>query len=290
MNLKHIQLFLAIAQHQSLTKAAEVTFMSQPAASLGLSSLESELGVKLFDRVGRAMLINDNGQRFYAEAEALYLQAQRCKQLFALSDNDVLSGALLIGASNTIANYYLPKMLAQFKSIHSQTEIEMMALNTQEVIDALLKHKIDVGYIEGYCSHGQLIHDVVQDENLVLICGAHHPLSQLQTIKPSDLSGYQWCLREIGSGTRQVMDALLAQHKITVSSSINLCSNEAVVNYTRESEVLACVPEKMFEYMSLQGIKILKVEGVVLQRQIVRLIHKDKHISDVMNAWKVFAR
>ena len=289
MNLKHIQLFLALAQHQSLTKAAEAVCMSQPAASLGLSSLEGELGVKLFDRIGRNIIINDNGQRFYAHAEALALQTQRCQILFKSQAEQPLQGKLVIGASNTICNYYLPKRLAEFNKTHSDVEIHLLSFNTQEVVEALLKHKIDVGYIEGYCSDGQLMADVVHHERLVLVSSVGHPLANAETIELSDLDSQKWCLRELGSGTRQVTDALLAQHKVAISSTVNLSSNEAILNYTRESDVLACVPKKILDYVHNDGLKILSVNGLEMQRQIVRLIHRDKHISDVVSEWNAFA-
>jgi DNA-binding transcriptional LysR family regulator len=287
ITLKQLQVFVAAANQPTLSQAAEVCFITQSAASMALSQLEGNLGVLLFDRIGKRLRLNTDGDRLLPRAAAMLDQATELETCFT-KPSGILVGKLRVGASTTIANYVLPRFLAAFKQQHPGVEFELVIHNTQCVVERIASLELDIGLIEGVCQHAKItVTPWIKDE-LAIICSAKHPLSQKPSVSLKDLERYSWVTREVGSGTRDIFcKALPDMGKLR--SEIALSSSEAIKSYVANSSCLACLSQStLASPVKTRGYKVLSVPRLDLTRQLYLLTHCEKHETELASAFKQF--
>jgi len=236
LNLRQLEVFAAIAREGSSRAAAERVARSQSAASSALAELEAVLGVQLFDRSGRRLVLNENGRALLPVAVALLDQAVELETLFDAEH----AAPLRLAASLTIGEYLLPGLLAQWKLAHPNSRVRMLIGNTSEVIASVVGHDADVGFIEGSQTHADLrVLPWMSDELVIVASPAHGLAGRIAT--PRQLSGATWILREIGSGTRQATDNWLLDHLGTLNVEFELDSTEAIKQLAKVGAGLACL-------------------------------------------------
>ena len=229
MTLDQLRIFVAVAERQHVTRAAEALNLTQSAVSSAITTLEGRHGVALFDRVGRSIVLNAAGQVFLEEARAVIARASAAED--ALDDLGALKrGRLSIQASQTIAGWWLPARLADFHARHPGIRIDVAIGNTRDVAQAVIDGRAELGLVEGEVDEAVLTRTVLDHDELVLVVAADHPMAQ-DGAGPPDLKTLSWVLREPGSGTRSAFEAALAERGLTVEDldiSMTLPGNEAV--------------------------------------------------------------
>jgi DNA-binding transcriptional LysR family regulator len=200
VTLEQLRIFIAVAERQHVTRAADVLNLTQSAVSSAITTLEARHGVALFDRVGRGIVLNRAGEMFLAEARKVLAQAQAAEA--ALADLSGLErGRLSIHASQTIASYWLPPRLTRFHEAHPGIEIDVAIGNTAQVARAVAEGDAEIGLVEGLVDDPVLARAVVGEE------------------------------REPGSGTRAAFEQLLAPRGLSLADlkiAMVLPGNEAV--------------------------------------------------------------
>ena len=229
MTLDQLRIFVAVAERQHVTRAAEALNLTQSAVSSAITTLEGRHGVALFDRVGRSIVLNAAGQVFLEEARAVLARASAAED--ALDDLGALKrGRLSIQASQTIAGWWLPARLAAFHARHPGIRIDVAIGNTRDVAQAVIDGRAELGLVEGEVDEAALTRTVLDHDELVLVVAADHSMAQ-DGAGPPDLKTLSWVLREPGSGTRSAFEAALAERGLTVEDldiSMTLPGNEAV--------------------------------------------------------------
>ena len=214
---------MATARAGSTRAAADHVARSQSAASAGLADLEASLGVLLFDRVGRRLMLNENGRALLPKAAALLDRAAEVDDLFS-GEHDA---RLRIAASLTIGEYLLPELLARWKIAHPTSPVDLMIGNTSEVIAAVAAFDVDVGFIEGPQTHAQLIVRPWLTDELVIVVAPTHALAG-RTASVRNLREATWALREPGSGTREAVERWLLDRVGSLNVQFELGSPEAI--------------------------------------------------------------
>ncbi len=231
MTLDQLRIFVAVAERQHVTRAAEALNLTQSAVSSAITTLEGRHGVALFDRVGRNIVLNEAGQVFLEEARAVLSRASAAED--ALDDLGALKrGRLSIQASQTIAGWWLPARLAAFHARHPGIRIDVAIGNTRDVAQAVVDGRAELGLVEGEVDEAALTRTVLDHDELVLVVAADHPMAQ-DGAGPPDLKTLSWVLREPGSGTRSAFEAALAERGLTVEDldvAMTLPGNEAVAS------------------------------------------------------------
>ncbi|MBK7063151.1 MAG: LysR family transcriptional regulator [Rubrivivax sp.] len=227
---RRLQVFHAVAKHLSFTKAAEALFMTQPAVTFQIRQLEEQFHTRLFDR--------GHGRVSLTAAGILALDfAERILSLSSELDNRLqelggqLGGPLHIGASTTIADYLLPRVLGAFKANFPTAVPRLFVANSDAVQARVLERSLDVGFIEGDSHMPALVADVVCDDELQITCAPTHPLAQLTSASAQSLLGHAHISREPGSGTREVVDHYLLSSGVapdTLQGVMELGSPEAL--------------------------------------------------------------
>jgi len=212
---RRLQVFHAVAKHLSFTKAAEAMFMTQPAVTFQIKQLEEHFNSRLFDRGHGRISLTPAGEIVLDYAERiLALSAELDTRLKEMTGQ--VAGPLLVGASTTIAEFLLPRILGEFKSKYAQVSPRLFVANSETVESRVAEHTLDIGFIEAPSHQPSVLTDVVCEDELQVVCAALHPLARLKTVSPKQLLQYPIISRERGSGTREVTDLYL--HKAGIKS------------------------------------------------------------------------
>jgi DNA-binding transcriptional LysR family regulator len=205
---RRLQVFHAVAKHLSFTKAAEALFMTQPAVTFQIRQLEEHFNTRLFDRTHGRISLTAAGNLALEYAERILdVSAELDTRLQELSGQ--LGGPLLIGASTTIADYLLPRVLGAYKVRFPAVVPRLFVANSEAVQNRVADRRLDIGFIEGDSHLPLLATDVCCEDELQVTCAPSHPLAQLESATPESLAHYPNISREPGSGTREVIDRYL---------------------------------------------------------------------------------
>ncbi len=275
LNLRQLEVFAAIAREGSSRAAAERVARSQSAASAALAELESVLGVQLFDRLGRRLVLNENGRALLPVAIALLDQAVELETLFDAEH----AAPLRLAASLTIGEYLLPNLLAQWKQAHPNSRVRMLIGNTSEVIASVVSHDADVGFIEGSQTHADLRVQAWMSDELVIVASPTHALAR-RTATPRQLSTATWILRELGSGTRQATDSWLLDHLGTLNVEFELDSTEAIKQLAMAGAGLACLSRHTVAAALAQcGLVEIQTRLPVARRRLAIVVGRNKRLG-----------
>src|SRR6202011_2669130 len=234
MTLDQLQIFIAVAEREHVTRAADVLGLAPPSVSAAVASLEREFGTKLFHRVGRGIALTEGGKLLLDEARALVNRAGVVK--LAMREFTGLSRERLeIKASQTIVSHFLPPKLVEFHQAYPGIALVVSVGNSTEVVEAIIRGNIELGFVEGPEGELQdpcLAVEMVGQDDLVMVVSASHPWASRENLTVDDLTAGKWVLREDGSGTRaafvKALDALGAPYS-KLDIAIELPSNEAVL-------------------------------------------------------------
>ena len=230
MTLNQLKIFLKIAEVGNVTKAADLLGMTQSAASASIASIENNYQVKLFERVGRSIILSEVGKRFLPEAQRTLASAKNAnKYLNLLSKKTV--GSLKISASQTIANYWLPRKLALFHSRYPDVSLHVSMTNTSEVQNAIIEGKADIGFVEAEIASSELELINVDHDQISLVASVTKWASFGISDDLTDILKLPWIVREKGSGTRKVLEDLVIKNNYSWSDLdivLELPSNESV--------------------------------------------------------------
>jgi len=202
---RRLQVFYTVAKQLSFTKAAEQLYMTQPAVTFQVKQLEEHFNARLFERSHGKITLTPAGQMVLEYAERILgLSDELDKRVGELTG--AISGPLLLGASTTIAEFILPRMLGEFKARHPQVQTRMMVANSETIENRVADHTIDLGLIESPSQLPSLQTEVCCDDELVLICAPGYKLAGQQAVTPQQIAGEPYIGRESGSGTRDFAD------------------------------------------------------------------------------------
>ncbi|KAA5605715.1 LysR family transcriptional regulator [Roseospira marina] len=230
MTLDQLRLFVAVAERQHLTQAARALNVAQSAASHAIAALEARHGTRLFDRVGRRIVLTEAGRAFLDQARLVLTQADRAER--TLNEFGTLArGTLAVHASQTIAGSWLPRHLVAFRRVWPGVMVRLSIGNTAQVADAVDSGRADVGFVEGAVAAETLERRLVARDRLVAVVGPEHEWCGRESLDAATLASGAWVLREPGSGTRAALETALAGLGVPTAQlqvALELPSNEAV--------------------------------------------------------------
>ena len=286
MTLDQLRIFVAVAERQHVTHAAEALNLAQSAASHAIASLEGRHQTKLFNRIGRHIELTDAGQAFLKEARAV-LATVEAAELALIEFSNLKRGVLSVQASQTIANYWSPRHLAAFRSAYPQIEIRANIGNTAQVATAVENRETELGFVEAAIHSEQLTSTAVARDQIVVVAAPDHELLKREPITPSDLMEVEWVLRERGSGTRSVFEASLMKFGLKAQAlrvALELPSNEAVRS-AAEAGLGAAVISASIAAPSLEAGLLQQIDFRLPEREFYVLTHRDRLPSRAAQAF-----
>ncbi|ADJ65786.1 LysR family transcriptional regulator [Herbaspirillum seropedicae] len=289
ITLRQLQIFLAVAQSGSTTAAADLVALSQSAASAALNELEHLLGVQLFDRVGKRLVLNDSGRQLLPQARHMLDAAQTIERQF--SDPEAGS-ELHIGASTTIGSYMLPAMIAAYRKDHAGARVRALVANTADIVDAVVNFEVDAGLIEGPCHADDVEVEPWMMDELIVVAAPRHPLVKSgRKITLKRLREAEWLLREAGSGTREAVEHALIPYLHHLPSSFEFGNSEAIKRATAEGLGISCLSRAVVEDM-IESRKLVELDTPLptLRRHFYMVVSRHRAPSPSLGALLGFCR
>ncbi|WP_332632809.1 LysR family transcriptional regulator [Halalkalibacter flavus] len=227
MHIDHLKIFVTVVELKHFSKAAKVLNLSQPNVSLHIRNLESELETTLFIRSPKQVKVTAAGEMFYIKARQMLSLFEEAKQEIA-DQQHIVQGTIKIGASFTIGEYILPRVLAEYANDHPKVNVEVMVGNTEEVMEKTRTNELDISLIEGEVSEQEVEAVPFMDDEMIIIASSSHPLAQVSVVTPDLLQNQVWILRESGSGTRAFSNQLIQHLELQMKRSFVFSSSQGI--------------------------------------------------------------
>jgi DNA-binding transcriptional LysR family regulator len=285
LNLHQVRIFTTVVESRTFSAAAEVLSVSQPALSKAVQELETQLGMTLLVRTRRGVKLTREGEVLYAHARQLFAVERAAES--ALDElKGLLRGHLFVGASSTIGIYMLPALLGTYHHRYPQIELFLDIGNTQQIVEHLLEHQLDVAFAEGPINEPSLMVIPWQEDELVVIAAPDHPLTRKSSLTVYALADTPLIVRESGSGTREVGMAALAEHGVYPPIAMELASTEAVKQAVSARLGIAVVSTATIQMeIALHKLVVLPVEGLTIRRSLTCLLHPELLPPRPVIAW-----
>ena len=227
---RRLQVFHAVARQLSFTKAAEQLFMTQPAVTFQIKQLEEHLNVRLFERSHGRIALTPAGEMVLGYAEKILLLSEELETRVG-ELTGAISGPLLLGASTTIAEFYLPQILGEFKAKHPHVRAHMTVANSETIETRVAEHALDIGLIESPSHLPGVQTEICCEDVLVMICSPGYKLAKAKKVSAAEVAGEPFISRETGSGTREFADHYFQRNRIppdAINIVMELGSPEAI--------------------------------------------------------------
>ena len=284
-----LKVFRAVAEHRNFRKAAERLFLTQPAVTLQVKALESDLGVRVFDRTGGRITLTHQGSLLLEYANQLASLAAEAEQKLGCSEGSV-TGELALGASTTIAQYVLPRLLGAFQNEYPKIQFSLQSGNTSEVVRWLLEGRVALGLIEGPARERGVRTEPFMEDELVLITP---PGFDSDRLAPAQFLATNLLLREQGSGSRRVVELALenADFKLKAFKKImELDSTEAIKSAVEAGLGVGFVSRwAIAKELELGTLKVAQVDGVRAARHFTLIGRTGPEPQGPAGALRTFA-
>ena len=282
-SLRQLEVFLATAQHENVTKAADDLAMSQSAASGSLSDLERNFEVQLFDRVGKRLKLNTLGEQLRPGAENLLEQAREFE--LALAGEQVV-GKLKLGATLSIGNYLAVGMIAKFRGLFPSSDVALTVANTETIAHQVRQFELDVGLIEGELHDPELEAIPWRDDELQVFAAPGHPLAKQKSLTDARLLEQSWIVREPGSGTRQTFDRAMHGILPDLNIAMELQHTEAIKRAVEAGLGVGCLSVICLQEAFARGSLVpLAVPARNFKRQFHIILHRKRFRSEGLSQW-----
>jgi DNA-binding transcriptional LysR family regulator len=289
VNLNLLRIFAAVAEHRSFSRAAETLFISQPAVSKAVRELERQLDLPLLEREaggGRGVRPTESGLALLEHARGIFaLERAAAEDIRARVG--LRRGRLTIGASTTVAGYWLPPYVAEFMAALPATELEIQTANTRTVSRALIECQMDLALVEGAVDDPRILVTHWRDEPLCVIAHAASALARKPSPTLGELNRQTWLTREPGSGTRDVTEQVTAACRIAPERRIVFGSNEGIARAVAAGLGVAMLPMRVVKELSSAGavVQVRLPAGPLPSRPLYLLQLKERPLSPLARAF-----
>lgn len=278
---RRLQVFHAVAKHLSFTRAADALFMTQPAVTFQIKQLEDQHGTRLFERRHGSISLTPAGELVLSYAERILALSDEMDTRLSEMTGE-MRGPLLVGASTTIAEFMLPRVLGEFNALYPQVRARLIVANSESIEGRVAEHTLDVGLIEAPAKLNGLASQICCEDELRAICAPDYPLAGMKSVTPKLLADYEFISREPGSGTREITDFYFLSHKIapeSLKTQMELGSPEALKGVVATGLGFAIVSRAVVEKEVQLGELIAIPLNPALKRSLYLIFPQDRFQS-----------
>jgi DNA-binding transcriptional LysR family regulator len=261
INFNQLRVFYHAAKTMSFTEAAKVLFITQPAVSAQVRSFEEYCDIKLFKKSGRKVYLTNEGKTLLEYARTVF-EYERDIENVIEEMRELKRGVLRIGTTKTYARYFMPFMISKFHEKHPKIKIHLDEGSSLEMVNSLLEFKDEVAIIARGGEHPEVDFTPFSQEELVFIMAPDHPLSRKRSIAPEDLAEEPIIMKEIGSGTRKIINDYFSRHGLTPTILMETSNAEFIKQLVQRGEgVSFLVKEAVATELREGKLTTLPLEG-----------------------------
>lgn len=278
MNFRKLNIFYETANSLNMTEVGKRLYISQPSVSQAIKEMEKELGVSLFDRIGKKLYLTHEGEVYLKYVKRILNLYDEVKITLENSRTNI-NGKIRVGASTTIGVYIIPEIVKHFLTKNSDVEISIVIENTTAIEKMIIDNIVDIAFVEGNVKCTEVLEEQIISDRLIFIKSKD---TNLYNNKKLPL-----IMREEGSGTRDIVESTLRINQIDYNILMELGSTEAILKVVEVGLGVACVPYICAQEKIKQGLlEELKIEGIDnIKRDFKLIYHQDKFLSNTMNAF-----
>jgi DNA-binding transcriptional LysR family regulator len=290
MDVRDLQVFLSVSKHLNYTRAGEEINLSQPSVSVRIHQLESELRAKLFEQLGKKVVLTDAGQLLVPYANRVIAAIEDAHH--AIDELQGLErGSLRIGASTTPGMYLVPQVVARFKRSHPKIDIHLRIKDTREVEDGVLNNEFDFGFVGGHLAAAEVSAHAWLTDELLLVVSPDHRLRNKKTVRKQDLEGESFIVRESGSATRATIVTQLQQANFELETVIEMENPESIKKAVQSGLGIAFISKfAIATELKAKTLTAIRVRNLTINRELKIVHRKDKHLSRAAVAFIEMAR
>lgn len=297
--------FKEVAETKNFTLAAKKLHMSQPSISLQIQNLENQYGARFFDRTNKGVSLTKAGEVFYEHVrQVLDILANAHQQVSALVEDQ--RGLIYIGATLTIGEYVLPHILAYLNKNRPDVDFKVRIANTEAISQEVLEKRIHIGLIEGPAPrHKELVVESFWQDELVVVVPSFHPWATRSSISLAELPQERLITREVGSGTRKVMELALKERGLDpaqLNISMELGSTQAIKQVVSAGLGITIISsltvqrecdQKVFKALKIQDSPVYRPLSILTlaqttqtkdERYLINMLHDKKVLTKVLRS------
>ena len=280
MTIRHLQIFVAVADCGKMRAAAERLHISQPSVSQAVRELESYYNIKLFERLSQRIYITETGKKLLPYARHIIDSFETMEGFI----NDTSSGNVIrVGGSVSVGTRLLPPMIKSLENEVPDVDVCVIVDNTAAIEGKIQRSELDIAVVEGIVRSDELVKKDIYDDELVLVVGPEHELFNHPGIKLKELTKHALISRESGSVERNQFEQFLLEHDIKMKNKWSCSNTETIKKAVLNGEGIAILSRMVIEKEIAAGeVRVLIVENTRMKRKIMLIYHKNKYISQSM--------
>ena len=280
MTIRHLQIFVAVADCGKMRAAAERLHISQPSVSQAVRELESYYNIKLFERLSQRIYITETGKKLLPYARHIIDSFETMEGFI----NDTSAGNVIrVGGSVSVGTRLLPPMIKSLENEVPDVDVCVIVDNTAAIEGKIQRSELDIAVVEGIVRSDELVKKDIYDDELVLVVGPEHELFNHPGIKLKELTKHALISRESGSVERNQFEQFLLEHDIKMKNKWSCSNTETIKKAVLNGEGIAILSRMVIEKEIAAGeVRVLNVENTRMKRKIKLIYHKNKYISQAM--------
>lgn len=280
MTIRHLQIFVAVADCGKMRVAAERLHISQPSVSQAVRELESYYNIKLFERLSQRIYITETGKKLLPYARHIIDSFETMEGFI----NDTSAGNVIrVGGSVSVGTRLLPPMIKSLENEVPDVDVCVIVDNTAAIEGKIQRSELDIAVVEGIVRSDELVKKDIYDDELVLVVGPEHELFNHPGIKLKELTKHALISRESGSVERNQFEQFLLEHDIKMKNKWSCSNTETIKKAVLNGEGIAILSRMVIEKEIAAGeVRVLNVENTRMKRKIKLIYHKNKYISQSM--------
>lgn len=280
MTIRHLKIFIQVAETGKMSTAAKNCYLSQPTVSQAIHELEVYYGVPLFERLSRRLYITESGKKLLTYARDTVRSFELLEEAMR---KDRMVDRLRIGASITVGNCLLSNIVSQLQARKPGLDLYTQVGNTREIQENLLNSTLDIALVEGMITHQDLVTVPVVDDFLVLACSPSHPFASRKTIYFQELNNQPFALRELGSGTRELFAHTLQNSGVQIKIACEANTPQAIRNMVMYDNYLTVISIRLIDEEVRTGkIHVIQNSTEDWNRNFFLVTHKNKTFTPAM--------
>lgn len=287
ISLRQLQVFESVARHLSHSRAAAELYLSQPAVSMQIKQTESLVGLPLFEQVGKKLFLTDAGRELLHYSRSVLQLINEMEAVFG-EMKGLEHGQLNISVVST-ANYFMPQLLAKFIQLHPKIHVSLSVANRDTVVSQLFDNVADLAIMGQPPEGADMVSQPFMQNPLVVIAAPDHALAKQKKIQPRQLANETFLLREVGSGTRGVVERFFASHHLPLPAHMEMDTNEAIKQSVHARIGIGIISRHGIELeLETKRLCVLDVVGFPIVRNWHIVQRKNKRLSAAANAFQRF--
>ncbi|PRS42752.1 LysR family transcriptional regulator [Bacillus sp. RJGP41] len=282
MKLENLKMFCLVVDEGSISQAARLSFLSQPAVTRQIHQLENYYNTLLFDREEGRLRVTEAGKLLYPFAKDIVNDFNHSKEVIQQSTGKY-NANLIVGASLTIGEYLLPSLLGRFKKQQPEIKVTLTIKNTPRVLEDLSNDVIDLALVEGLVENTDFIVDKFAEDELILVCPSDHPWKDRKEIQLEELGNERMIWRESISGTRLIVENMLREHGVLekIESYMEIGSTQAIKSAVEAGLGISILPRLTVARELEQGfLREVDIYRINMARNLW-LVRKNKRFNKI---------